>query len=99
MYCGGDDLAGTVVEVGGGVTNFKPGDRVLGVAAREGLQRVRHTQGIRDGSHHRRCQVFSGSRSRTRHPHRRLRTLLKKPPPTPYVCSSHIVIHISIYGL
>jgi NADPH:quinone reductase-like Zn-dependent oxidoreductase len=39
-YCGGDDVAGTVVEVGSGVTNFKPGDRVFGVDpgfdAREG---------------------------------------------------------------
>ncbi|KAK5273878.1 hypothetical protein LTR99_000867 [Exophiala xenobiotica] len=39
-YCGGDDVAGTVVEVGSGVADFKPGARVFGVApgfdAREG---------------------------------------------------------------
>jgi NADPH:quinone reductase-like Zn-dependent oxidoreductase len=39
-YCGGDDVAGTIVEVGSTVSNFKAGDRVFGVApgfaAREG---------------------------------------------------------------
>lgn len=39
-YCGGDDLAGTVMDVGSDVTCFKAGDRVFGVttsfAAREG---------------------------------------------------------------
>ncbi|KAI1775076.1 GroES-like protein [Hypoxylon cercidicola] len=32
-YVGGSDVAGTVAEVGSGVTNFKTGDRVIGLCA------------------------------------------------------------------